>query len=235
MKIKYIIINLFAIFFMSFSIFEERISLKMIQKRLFKDKYLNVEANIYYNFENGKMITNYIYPENYIFISNKYGETKIYYPDKNQVEIKVDEMLSSENNLLFYFTSNQTYDMGLKSLKFKINETHFEEDLMITLWSPPTELLEKINKIKIVHKDYLPIYTAYFNNKNQITKKIFYSKYENFTKFSIPCLITEFNFLENGDSTVSKIIYSDIKIGRDANGNLFDFEIPSDAKILKKN
>ena len=77
------------------------------------------------------MITNYTYPINYIYSSNKIGEAKIYYPDKNEVFIKTDKLFTTENSLLFIFFNNKISDMGLRDLGFKISKTDFEDGLVL--------------------------------------------------------------------------------------------------------
>jgi hypothetical protein len=210
-----------------------KISLKMESKRLYKGKLVSVKAEIYYNFEAGVMLTRYVQPSEMIFISNAKGEAKIYYPQKNSVSLKRDEILSSENNLLYYFFANKTGDMGLKDLGFKPGGTRFEENLMVVTWIPSAELAPKVNKVEVVYEQYLPIFTAYYGKNKKVSKKIFYSNYTIYEQVNLPLKITEFNYLANGDSTISRLIYSDIKVGQSANSQYFNYSIPSNARIME--
>ncbi len=210
-----------------------KISLHMDTKRVFAGKRLSVECDIFYKPAEGKLVMHYSVPENYILVSNKFGEAKIYYPDKNKVSIQQSEFFSSENNLLYYFISDGTYDMGLKSLGFQNSDTRFEDDLMITTWLPPVDLLKKVSKVELVYKNYLPIYTAYFDKDNKITKKMFYSAYAYYNSFSIPLRVTEIDYQTDKDSIVSRMIYSDVKTNEEAENQYFDFQIPENAQIME--
>lgn len=200
--------------------------------RVADGKRISLKADIYYNATEGKMLMHYTYPSDYYFISNRLGEAKIYYPDKNEVMLKQQDMFSTDNSLLFYFICNKGNDFGLKELGFHIGETRFEEDVLVTSWLPPVELINQISKIEMVYDDYAPIYSAYFDKNEQITKKIFYSDYTVFDFFTLPMRVTELNYTPQGDSTITRIIYSNVNTNITDN-SFFDFKVPDDAKILK--
>lgn len=206
-----------------------KISLKMESKSLVKGKLIKFQSEIYYLYKEGKMITRYIYPKEYFYISNKLGEAKLYYPDKNEVFVKTDKLFTTENNVLYIFLNNKTHDMGLMDLKFKVKDTRFEDGLTITTWIPPAEMLSRVTKVELVHENYQPIYSAYYKDE-KIIQKIFYYEYVIMNQFSIPQKITQIDYAPSGDSTVNKITISDIKLGLKANSQYFNYSIPADAK-----
>lgn len=208
-----------------------KISLKMESKSLVKGKLIKFQSEIYYLYKEGKMITRYIYPKEYFYISNKLGEAKLYYPDKNEVFVKTDKLFTTENNVLYIFLNNKTQDMGLIDLKFKVKDTRFEDGLTITTWIPPAEMLSRVTKVELVHENYQPIYSAYYKDK-KIIQKIFYYEYVIMNQFSIPQKITQIDYAPSGDSTVNKITISDIKLGLKANSQYFNYSIPADAKNM---
>lgn len=208
-----------------------KISLKMESKSLVKGKLFKFQSEIYYLYKEGKMITRYIYPKEYFYITNKLGEAKIYYPDKNEVLLKTDKLFTTENNVLYLFLNNKTHDMGLMDLKFKVKDTRFEDGLTITTWLPPAELLSRVTKVELVHENYQPIYSAYYKDK-KIIQKIFYYEYIIMDQFSIPQKITQIDYTSSGDSTVNKLTISDIKLGLKANSQYFNYSIPADAKNI---
>jgi outer membrane lipoprotein-sorting protein len=205
----------------------------METKRVNNGKLFTVNADIYYKINEGVMVTHYTYPNEYIFFSNRKGEAKIYYPKKNQVSIQQNELFSSENTLLYYFITNHSVDMGLKELGFTIQDTRFENEFMINTFLPPVQMANKISKIEIVYEEYQPIYTAYFDKSGKINKKIYYSDYSVFEQYSIPLRVTEISFNSSTDSIVSRMIYSDVKIGTNTNSAYFDYTIPKNAKLIK--
>ncbi len=235
-KIKYkSILLLSAIsFLLSFTLYNSgKISLKVETKSLKNGKAVIVKSEVYYKYNEGIMITNYTYPFKYIYLSNKVGEAKIYYPDKNEVYLKTDKLFTTENTLLYIFFNNKISDMGLRDLGFKIKNTEFEEGLVITTFIPPVELLDKVSKIKLVHENYMPIYASYYDKNNNISKKIYYYNYINYKQFSLPLKITELNYHPNGDSTINKINFSNVKFDSEAVSQYFNFTIPEDAKIIQ--
>mgnify|MGYP006288238259 CR=1 FL=1 len=136
---------------------------------------------------------------------------------------------------MYYFLANKIYDLGLKGLGLQLSNTRHEQGLMITEWKPVGDLSDKLSKVELVHKNYLPIYIAYFNTKNEMVQKIYYYKYRTISNLNFPTKVVEFNYLPNGDSTVTRTMYSNIKFGlNESNEKFFNFEIPSDAKNIGK-
>lgn len=184
-------------------------------------------------YNEGSMITHYTYPTDYIYITNKVGEAKVYYPDKNEVYMKTDRMFASESSILYIFLNNKIHDLGLTDVGFKIKDTRVEDGLTITTWSPPVELIEQIGKVELVHENFIPIYIAYYTKKQSLLKKTYYYDYSNYRQFSIPLKITEFNYMANGDSVITKINFSGLKFDSQATGPYFNYKIPDDAKAIQ--
>ncbi len=63
--------------------------------------------------------------------------------------------------------------------------------------------------------------------------KLYFSNYLSYNDITIPGKITEINYISDTDSVVSRITYSNLKVGADATGEFFDFKIPEDAKIVQ--
>jgi len=203
----------------------------MESKRVSKGNLMQVKADIYYQYTEGKIVIHYTYPKEYIFISNTKGEAKIYYPSENKVYIKQNDLFSIENELLFYFFANRTNDLGLKDIGFSLAETKFEDNLMISSWNPPANLASNIGRVEMVHEEYMPIYTAYYSTKNIVVRKTYYYDYQSYGQFYLPEKITEISYTSEKDSIVSRKIYSDVKMGNDANNSYFNYTIPKNAKI----
>ncbi len=211
-----------------------RISLTMESKMLSKGKAMIINAEIYYQYDQGRMLTRYLKPLEYMFFTNNKGEAKIYYPSTNEVMMRQSAEFNSENGLLFFFLSNKLSDLGLQETGFKITDTRFEGGLVISSWSPPGELLKYYSKVELVHENYRPIYIAYYDNKGKVRQKIFYYEYSSFTDFSLPLKVVQTDFMANGDSTITKITYSDIKVAEKATSTFFNFKIPVNAKVKKQ-
>ena len=207
------------------SVTQETQSLMKGSKSIFK-------CDIYYNKEKDAVVTHHYYPAEFVKISNRSGELKIYFPATNTVTLQQNQSYSTTNELLYYFVNNKTTDLGLAKEGFKLIKTGSEEGLMVTTWQAPSTL-KVIIKIKIVFKDMLPVYAEYLSVNGSIMKKIYYSNYADFTTFRMPLRITEISFETKADSTISLSVFSNVRTKDFPENNYFNFKIPDDAKISK--
>jgi hypothetical protein len=217
---------------LSFNSDSRRISVTMESKRLHKGKVVTVKADIFFKYTEGILIMHYSYPNDYVFMTNTKGEVKVYYPDKNEVMVQQNQMFSSDNDALYFFLSNKLNDLGLKESGYKLQSTKFENGLTVSSWLPPAMLLNKISRVQLAHENYLPIYSAYYNAANRPLRKVYFSNYYVANQAAIPQRITEIEYLPNGDSVISRKIYSNINFDGQARSSYFDFKIPANAKLL---
>ena len=105
---------------------------------------------------------------------------------------------------------------------------------MVTSWIPPAHLMNQIENVEMAYENYLPIYTAIYDNKSKISKRVYYSNYVYVGQYSLPLKITEIEYLANGDSIISRKEYSNVKMGTEADNSYFNFKIPSNAKLVKQ-
>ncbi len=210
----------------------DRIMLSMESQTLQKGKAATVRAELFYQSLNGRMVTKFIQPVEQIMITNRLGELSIYNFDDHSVYRRQSMEYSSENNLIYFFLNGKTQDMGLRDMGFTQISTEFSEGLMITKWMPPAALGHLFSHIELVHEDFMPIYAGYYDAGQKLVKKVYYSDYEIFPEIILPLTITEFNYLPDGDSIISRVRFSDIHMNRQAVSAWFDFEIPDDATII---
>lgn len=216
----------------SFQADNHKMSVRMESKRLFNGKVVIVKADLFFKYAEGFLLMHYFYPTDYLFITNSKGEVKMYFPDKNEVMSQQNQMFASDNDALYFFLSNQVNDLGLKEMGYSVIKTRFEEGITITDWLPPSWQIGKISKVELAHENYLPIYTAYYNEKNKAVRKVYFTNYFISSAAALPQRITEIEYLPNGDSIISRKIYSDIKFDLNASSEYFDFKIPDDAKPI---
>ncbi|MEI6574690.1 MAG: hypothetical protein WCO63_00765 [Bacteroidota bacterium] len=208
-----------------------RISLVMETKMMTKGKALIVNAEVFYQFDQGRMLTHYTRPLDYLFITNNKGEAKVYFPASNEVMLKQSAEFDTEKGILFFFLSNKLSDLGLADMGFKPGVTRKEDGLVISTWTPPSSLTELYSKVELVHENFRPIYIAWYDAKKMLMKKIFYYDYATYADFTLPMKVVEIGYLSKKDSTISKITYSDVKTGAQANNAYFNFKIPVNAKV----
>lgn len=190
------------------------------------------KCDIFYNKEKDEIITHHYFPAEFVKMSNRFGEMKIYFPKTNTVSFQQDQSYSSNNELLYYFVNNKLTDLGLSKEGFKLINTTHEEDMLVTTWQAPVSL-KVISQIKIVFREMVPIYSEYRSINGEIMKKIYYGRYTDFKNFRIPLRITEISFDNKTDSVISLSVFSNVKISDFADSSYFNFKIPDDAKISK--
>ena len=82
-----------------------KVSMNM-ETRTAKGGYTSkINARIYYS-SDGKMITYYDYPREYIIFNNAKGEIKVYNVKENTVILEQNFLYSTETTQLYYFLQN---------------------------------------------------------------------------------------------------------------------------------
>lgn len=235
MKIKFISVLAAFLFLVicGFSMFGvDRLMLKMESQSLQGGKTAILHADLYYEALDGKLITRMDSPLNKVMITNRYGELAIFDPEENSIYRSQGLEYSSENNLIFFFLSGKTQDLGLRDMGFRVEKTEFKDGLLVTHWAPPSAFNHLFSYIEIVHEDHLPIYAAYYDASGKMIKRVFYSDFEIYSDIILPLTVTEFNYLPDGDSIVNRVRFSDVRINRQAVSSWFEFEIPDDARFI---
>ena len=208
----------------------KQICIHMKSQTLQNGKVLTTEADQYFSFPEGNIISYFQRPEEYVFISNPLGEAKIYRPTQNTVIIQSRELFTTKNNSLYFFLTN---DLGLRNLGLKVFDSEEDGQILITRWQAPPQMLNQVDKIELVHENMLPIYSSYKNTKGETTLKVYFEDFVIIEDSQIPKRITEIVYLPQGDSLIKRTDYSDIKSGTDCDLEKFNFTIPENAKITK--
>ena len=158
---------------------------------------------------------------------------QLYNPDENEVVVKQDLKYNIENELLYYFVNNKIDDFGLKQLNFKLINTRNDKGNIVKTFIP--SVINKktiVIKVEIAYENFKPIFCAYYKRDNTPVKKIYYNNYSNYGQYNFPLRITEINYISAKDSSISRKIYSDVKVDFQANHSNFDFQIPPTAKKI---
>lgn len=211
----------------------EKLSMKLISKSLQNKKSITTEAEVYYKISGSLLVTHIISPVEYLVITNDKGEFKMYNIKDNSVSQAQAADFSSENSFIHDFLNGNTNDMGLRKMGFQLKSTKVEEEMVITDWIPPLDMAGKMSRAELVEENYLPIYMAFYGKKEKLLSKIFYYNYQKTGELNIPLTITEFQYLPNGDSAITKRIYSDIKLNEQVDPKWLNYKIPDNAKIIK--
>jgi hypothetical protein len=201
-------------------------------RRVHKGKIISVRSEVFLELDEAKMTVHYHYPEEYYVYTNKHGEMQVYYPDKNETLIEQNPLFSSENEVLLHFFTNRSEDLGLKQAGFSMTDISEDGKYLVTSWMPPPDLTSKFSKAELVHENYLPIFMAFYNTREEVMQKIFFSKWESNQYATYPTRITQIDFVKKNDSIVSRKTYENILFGDAANEQAIELDIPDDAKLI---
>jgi len=193
-------------------------------------KLLTQDLDYYFDVEKGNLVVYGSFPQNHIKISNRLGEVKIYFPEKNSVKLLQNQFFSSENELIYYFLSNNFYDLGLAKEGFAVSDSHFDGKYQVVTWNSPVGM-KKITKVVLVFENDHPVYSAYFEMNGRIVRKIFYYNYQVFRNFIMPMKVTQISYLSEKDSVIQRNTWSAIKFSGTPSSVYFNFKIPDDAKV----
>lgn len=192
-----------------------------------------ISGDLYYT-RNGNLVSSFTSPKPYIMVTNNQGEVRIYDPVKNTVMQFQNALFSTTTTPFFYFFTGKTADMGLQHSGYRISDTHFDKDLMVTLWKTENpQPKDPVVFVKLVHQRNKPIYMDYEDAKHQVIRKVYYYDYTDLGGISFPKTFTEILY-QKEDSVITKTEYSAFKLNGDASSPLFNFEIPVNAKLIKQ-
>src|SRR6218665_1407188 len=109
----------------------EKLSAEMTSRQVQDGKSVTIKGRIYYQ-RNGNMVTRFTYPKEYVVISNKLGEIKIYDPARNSVLQYQNFIFSTQSSQFYFFFSGKSSDMGLTDIGFVPEKTYTESNLAVT-------------------------------------------------------------------------------------------------------
>ena len=236
MKIRFYILLLFslAILISSFSPKAgiELLSMDLTARTLFQGKSVTGTGTVYYKVEGNQLVTKMHTPFEYVTFSNATGEYKSYDIKENAVTMLEGEEMSSKKSFIYQFLNGQTNDLGLRDLGFKMTNTRFEDKIMINEWQAPADKQVSTQKIEIAFENYLPIYVGFFDAENNVTQKTYYTNYQDVIYSKVPFTITEINYMGEGDSSIVRKTYSNLKINGEVSDYWLNYTIPENAEIL---
>ena len=212
---------------------QQQVSAKKEVKKVTKGQLMKTQAEVYYNLSKNEIVVDNQYPTKFVMKTNNKGEAKIYFPERNEVMVEQQAVYAAESDLLFFFLSGKATDMGLAEQGYQLVETRYDQELMITEWTPPLVMSEQIKSVELVLNNYLPVYYEFIGADEQVINKAYFSNYQPVEAYMVPLRITEIEYLPQQDSLVSRIDYTDLKIGAMVDENFINYQIPTDAKPIK--
>ncbi|MGZ3862375.1 MAG: LolA family protein [Bacteroidia bacterium] len=201
-------------------------------KSVHKGKVIITQAEVYYKVQGGLIVTHFTKPFENITISNSRGEMKIYEPKENTVMQIQNPSFSSQNSMFYAFFNNITQDMGLKKMGYNLSKSNVEGNYLVSTWLLGTNISSEIKKVELVLEKFSPIHMAFFDAKNEIKQKVYYSNYKQVEEYRLPLKVTEINFTSKTDSVIDRKVYSDIKLNENVSDVYLNYVIPANAKVV---
>ncbi|MES2837450.1 MAG: hypothetical protein V4667_08000 [Bacteroidota bacterium] len=209
----------------------QKLKLELITKSLHNGKSISIKSDVYYKVSGGVMVTRSTNPYEKITITNANGEFKEYDVKANTLTLIQGLELSSKNSLFYNFLSGSINDMGLSNLGYKLSKTKMEGKIVVTTWVPSSES-KYIKKAEIAHENFLPIFMGFYDVKDKPLQKSFYSNYQNVGSIKMPLTITEFEYITEKDSVITKRVYSNLKTNSMVEDTYLNYKVPAGAKVI---
>ncbi len=211
----------------------DNIRFRMEKRSLYKGRVTVTVADIYFQSKNGRIIKNYIKPEGKVAITGKKGEMALYDKKNNRVVFDQNPDYNTEDNILFFILSEKISTEGINEMGFQLESKLSDENRSVTKWIPPPFMNHLFKYVKITSKDNKPVLASYYDKEERLLVKTYFTDYESFPELTLPLTLTEFMYVNENDSIINRVNFSEVKINEPSKNDFFDFEIPDDAKIVK--
>lgn len=209
-----------------------KISMSMLNRKVQNGKLITLKSELFYR-NDGRMVTHFTFPYEIVSINNAKGDLLVYNPKLNSVAKEYNYIYSSETSALYYFLKDNTNELGLRSLGFKLSKSSFENGHMVTLWDAPFEYTKAFKNVELVYKDGSPVFMKFIDMKGSPIKKTYFYNYKRIAGANFPTTITQIYYNAPGDSIVEKISYDNILVNEACTSPYFDYKIPTDAQTVK--
>jgi outer membrane lipoprotein-sorting protein len=212
----------------------EKISMDMNSRTLQHGQYVTIKGEVYYRTNGGRMVTHVTSPFEQVIITDAIGEMKTFDKQSNTVMLVRGDDYSSKESFIYQFLSGNINDMGLPELGLKIGSTKLEDGAVVNTWVLKQNGAKgAVQKVIVAHQNNLPVYMAFYKEKNVPVQKVYYTNYTRVGSTMMPMNFTEINFEKDGkDSVITRRLYSNLKLNHDVVDTYLDFAIPSSAKLI---
>lgn len=209
---------------------QQRISVDVEEVSVAKGQKVTVTRSIFLH-PDGRMVVEQHRPDRSIIITNTLGEMQVYTPRNNEVIVASGKEMSSGNDLVAMFASGAYVDMDLPMYGYTQSGVRREDGLTIKTFEPKGGASGQgaAAKVELVFQQQLPICMVYYDGGGQTLRKLYFSRYE-YGRIALPMRVTEVEYTSPTDSLVRLSRYSNLRFGAEAASEMFDFQVPADAK-----
>lgn len=210
-----------------------KVKFDMESQTLHKGKKVSVKAEVYYRQNGSLLITRSTFPMEKITRTNGLGEFFEYDVKNNTVVQSMGREVSSRFSIFHAFFNGNTNDMGLTENGFALKKTRIEKKLVITEWEPLEKDGKKISKAELVHENHRPIFMAFYDANNRPVQKAFYSQYQALGAVMFPLTLTEFEYIGEKDSVITRRKYKNPVLNEGVDEKWFQFQVPASARVIQ--
>ena len=206
---------------------QRRVAADVEVKSVVSGKVITVTKSVYCS-NNGRLVTRLHTPEDYWAVTTAKGELQAWFPATNEVFSQIDPETSSRLDLIALFMSGHVEDLGLGYYNYRVTATERDEEGYVKktfVCSDPSRPV-----VHIVYENYLPIYCDYTDAGGKVLSKKYLSSYQQHGRFLFPARITDITYGADRDSSVTRTLYSSVRV--DTDDPAFDFQVPEDAKPI---
>ena len=207
-------------------------SADVTSQQVYNKKKLRSERQIFYT-SNGKLVVHYTYPHEYWMTTNSLGEASVYEPSVNEVTIMTDKNVSLMSEVFMLFLTPNYTDLNLTKMGFILKESKREGNRVVKTIEPTSIEDKAFSKAIVVSEGKRPLYSAFYDNGGKVVKKTYFSHYVDLPMVSFPTRVTQIAYGANGDSTIRKEEYKNIRTSDFPADAPFNYTIPANAKRVK--
>ena len=207
----------------------ETISLRMEKRSLHKGRATVTVADLYFQSEKGRLIKNYIKPEGKVTITNRKGELVIYNRENNTAYFEEYPDYNTEDNILFFILSAKISVTGANEMGFQLKNSENDDNKTITRWIPPPFMKHLFSLVEITYENQLPHLATYYDENEKIIVKTYFTDFKTYPELTLPLTLTEFIYVNENDSIINRLNFTDVRINDISNKEFFEFELPGNA------
>lgn len=224
MKTKLLI--LLTLLLPTLALAQQRLSIDVQTVTVANGKKVTATKSLYLS-PDGRLVSEVHRPQHIITTTNALGEMKMYNPVDNTVMLTDDKEVASSKDIVSIFASGRFVDMDLPMYGYTQSGIRQQDGMTIKTFEPKSKT-SGAAKVELVFERHLPVCMVYYGPKGKAVRKVYFSRYE-LGRVPMPMRITEVEYTSPTDSLIRLSTYSNLVIGAEAQSEMFDFQVPSDA------
>jgi len=167
-----------------------------------------------------KLVYKITFPEKETWV---FRDTMFYVFKNDKFFTKKKSILIPEFSIFNLALNNKLADYGLKDSPFKISKIEKEKEMIITTYKPSGKIAKSMGDILVSTVDKKLNGVIFYTAKKDISTKIFYKNYQNFTGLSFPTKVTQFTYAKG--ENLQQTTYKNIVIDQLNEDNVYNFDL----------